>query len=33
MMIAVDSNDWDMFRYANKKQMALLLVFLAKQVN
>jgi hypothetical protein len=33
MMIAVDSNDWDMFRYANKEQMALLLVFLAKQVN
>jgi hypothetical protein len=33
MMIAVDSNDWDMFRYANKEQMALLLIYLAKQVN
>jgi hypothetical protein len=33
MVIAVDDEDWELFRQINRAQMAILLIYLAKQVN
>ena len=33
MVIAVDDGDWELFRQVNRAQMAVLLIYLAKQVN
>ncbi|MCK5871844.1 MAG: transposase [Methylococcales bacterium] len=33
MVIAVDNNDWEFFRRVNRAQMAVILIYLAEQVN